>query len=121
VFISGTNSFGNNSIFPFYLLMFTLYRFLYLFLSFGYGVSDISMSVFQMELNDYPHFDLTEDGRLCSMGQHCPGFLRVLYDTLIQVCIVLVQPPAQHREDSQAAADASDGIRGECHHCHMRD
>jgi hypothetical protein len=24
--------------------------------------------VFQMELNDYPHFDLAEDGRLCSMG-----------------------------------------------------
>jgi hypothetical protein len=36
-----------------------------------------------MELNDYPHFDLAEDGRLCSMGQYCPGFLRVLYDTLI--------------------------------------
>jgi hypothetical protein len=24
--------------------------------------------MFQMELNDYPHFFLTEDGRLCSMG-----------------------------------------------------
>jgi hypothetical protein len=35
------------------------------------------MSVFQMELNDFPHFDLTEDRRLCSMGQHCLGFLRV--------------------------------------------
>jgi hypothetical protein len=30
VFNSGTNSFGNNSIFAFYLLLFTLYRFLYL-------------------------------------------------------------------------------------------
>jgi hypothetical protein len=38
-----------------------------------------------MEQNDYPHFDLAEDGRLCSMGQHCPGFLRVLYDTLIRL------------------------------------
>jgi hypothetical protein len=38
-----------------------------------------------MELNDYPHFDLTEDGRLCSMGQHCPGFPRVLYDALIRL------------------------------------
>jgi hypothetical protein len=38
-----------------------------------------------MELNDYPHFDLTEDGRLCSMGQHCLGFSRVLYDTLIHL------------------------------------
>jgi hypothetical protein len=36
-----------------------------------------------MELNDYPHFDLAEDGRLCSTGRHCPGFRRVLYDTLI--------------------------------------
>jgi hypothetical protein len=36
-----------------------------------------------MELNDYPHFDLTEDGKLCSMGQHCLRFLRVLYDALI--------------------------------------
>jgi hypothetical protein len=35
-----------------------------------------------MELNDYPHFYLTEDGRLCSTGQHCPMFPRVLYDTL---------------------------------------
>jgi hypothetical protein len=41
------------------------------------------MSAFQMELNDYPHFYLTKDGKLYSMGQHCPGFPRVLYDTLI--------------------------------------
>jgi hypothetical protein len=41
------------------------------------------MSAFQMELNDYTHFYLTENGRLCSTGQHCPGFTRVLYDTLI--------------------------------------
>jgi hypothetical protein len=43
------------------------------------------MPVFQMELNDYPHFILTEDGRLCSTGQHCPGFPRVLYDALIRL------------------------------------
>jgi hypothetical protein len=43
------------------------------------------MSVFQMELNDYPHFDLAEDGRLCCMGQHCLGFLRVLYNALIRL------------------------------------
>jgi hypothetical protein len=85
VFNSGTNSFGNSSIFAFYLLLFALYRFLYLLLSFGYGVSYIFMSVFQMELNDYPHFDLAEDRRVCSMGQHCPGFLRVLYDALIRL------------------------------------
>jgi hypothetical protein len=38
-----------------------------------------------MELNDYPLFDLTEDGRLCSTGQHCPGFPRVLYDALVRL------------------------------------
>jgi hypothetical protein len=54
-------------------------------LSFSYGVSDIFISAFQMELNDYPHFNLAEDGRLCSMGQHCPGFPRVLYDALIRL------------------------------------
>jgi hypothetical protein len=41
------------------------------------------MSAFQMELNDYTHFDLAEDGRLCSTGQHCLGFPRVLYDALV--------------------------------------
>jgi hypothetical protein len=43
------------------------------------------MSTFQMELNDYAHFSLTEDGRLCSTSPHCPGFLRVLYDALIHL------------------------------------
>jgi hypothetical protein len=43
------------------------------------------MSAFQMELNDYPDFYLTEDGRLCSMAQHCPGFPRLLYDALIRL------------------------------------
>jgi hypothetical protein len=43
------------------------------------------MSVFQMELNDYLHFDLTKDGRLCFMGQHCPGFTSVLNDALIHL------------------------------------
>jgi hypothetical protein len=85
VFNSGTNTFGKSSLFAFYLLSFALYRFRYLLLSFGYGVSDIFMPVFQMELNDYPHFILTEDGRLCSTGQHCPGFPRVLYDALIRL------------------------------------
>jgi hypothetical protein len=43
------------------------------------------MSVFQIELNDYPHFYLAEDGRMCSIGQHCLGFLRVLCDALIRL------------------------------------
>jgi hypothetical protein len=43
------------------------------------------MSKFQTELNDYPNFYLAEDGRLCSTGQHCLGFPRVLYDALISL------------------------------------
>jgi hypothetical protein len=43
------------------------------------------MSAFQMELNDYPHFNLAEDGRLCSTGRHCLGFPRLLHDTLIRL------------------------------------
>jgi hypothetical protein len=38
-----------------------------------------------MELNDKLQFDLTEDGILCSTGQHCPGFPRVLYNALIRL------------------------------------
>jgi hypothetical protein len=38
-----------------------------------------------MELNNYPHFYLADDGRLCFMGQHCPGFPRVLYAALIHL------------------------------------
>jgi hypothetical protein len=54
-------------------------------LSFGYGVSDIFMYAFQMDLNDYRHFDLAEDRTLCSMRQHCRGFPRVLYNALIRL------------------------------------
>jgi hypothetical protein len=86
VFNSGIESFGNSSIFAFYLLLLLLYRFLYLlFRDFCYGISDVLMSVFQMELNDYPHFFLIEDGRLCSMSQHCLGFPRLLYDALLHL------------------------------------
>jgi hypothetical protein len=74
-------------------LHFTLYVLLFAFiqisvstfLSCCFGVSDVLMSVFQMELNDYPYFFLTEDERLCSMGQYCPGFPRVLYETLLHL------------------------------------
>jgi hypothetical protein len=86
VFNSGTNFFGNNSIFAFYLLLFALYRSLYLlFELLIMGLVTFFMSAFQMELNDYPHFDLAKDGTLCSMGQHCPGFPRLLYDALIHL------------------------------------
>jgi hypothetical protein len=69
VFNSGTEFIRNNCVFTFSLLFFALYRFLYL--PFGdvyYGVSDVFMSVFQMDLDDYPQFFLAEDGRLRSTG-----------------------------------------------------
>jgi hypothetical protein len=86
VFNFRRKSFGNSFIFAFYLLLFAFIQIsVFTFLRFFYGVSDIFMSAFQMELNDYPHFYLAEDGRLCSMDQHYPGFLRVLYDALIRL------------------------------------
>jgi hypothetical protein len=36
-------------------------------------------------MNDYPHVIIAEDGRWCSMGQHHPGFPRVLYDALLHL------------------------------------
>jgi hypothetical protein len=86
VFNSRINSFGNSSVFAFYLMMFALYIFLYLlFKLLIMGFVTFFMSAFQMELNDYPHFNLTEDRTLCSMSQHCSGFPRVLYDALIRL------------------------------------
>jgi hypothetical protein len=38
-----------------------------------------------MNMEDYPHFFLAKDGRLCSMGQNCPGFPRLLYNALIHL------------------------------------
>jgi hypothetical protein len=36
-----------------------------------------------MNMNDYPHVTIAEDGRWCSTSQHRPRFPRVLYDTLL--------------------------------------
>jgi hypothetical protein len=49
------------------------------------GLVTLSRLCFQMNMDDYPHFFLTEDGRLCLMGQHCPGFPRVLYDARLHL------------------------------------
>jgi hypothetical protein len=38
-----------------------------------------------MDMSDYPHVTIAEDGRLCSTDQHRPGFPRVLYDTLLHL------------------------------------
>jgi hypothetical protein len=40
---------------------------------------------FQINMADYTHIYLTDDGRVCSTGQHRPGFPRVLYNTLLRV------------------------------------
>jgi hypothetical protein len=40
---------------------------------------------FQMNMDNYPHVTIVEDGSLCSTGQHRPGFPRVLYDALHQL------------------------------------
>jgi hypothetical protein len=45
-----------------------------------------------------------------------------LEDNLVgQVCVVHVQPSAQHRQHRHIVAYASDGIRGECHRHRSRD
>jgi hypothetical protein len=38
-----------------------------------------------MNMDIYPDVTIAEDGSLCSMGQHHPGFPRVLYDALCQL------------------------------------
>jgi hypothetical protein len=38
-----------------------------------------------MNMANYPHVTIAEDGSLCSMGQHRPGFPWVLYDVLRQL------------------------------------
>jgi hypothetical protein len=38
-----------------------------------------------MNMEKYPHITIAEDGSFCSMGQHRPGFPRVLYDALRQL------------------------------------
>jgi hypothetical protein len=43
------------------------------------------MVVFQINMDDYPHCSLGKDGSLHSMGQHRPGFPRVLWDALIHL------------------------------------
>jgi hypothetical protein len=38
-----------------------------------------------MNMDNYPHVTIAEDGSLCSMGQHRPGFSCMLYDTLLHL------------------------------------
>jgi hypothetical protein len=39
-----------------------------------------------MNIDDYPHCSLGEDGYLRTTGRHCPGFLRVLLCALVHLC-----------------------------------
>jgi hypothetical protein len=49
------------------------------------GLVTFSWLCFQMNMENYTHITIAEDGSLCSMGQHHPGFPRVLYDALHQL------------------------------------
>jgi hypothetical protein len=49
------------------------------------GLVTFSWLCFQMNMDNYPHVTITEDGSLCSTGQHHSGFLWVLYDALRQL------------------------------------
>jgi hypothetical protein len=49
------------------------------------GLVIFSWLYFQMDMDDYPHFSITDDGSLVSIGQHCPGFPRVLWEALIRL------------------------------------
>jgi hypothetical protein len=49
------------------------------------GLVTFSWLCFQMNMDNYPHVTIAEDESLCSTGQYCPGFLRVLYDALRQL------------------------------------
>jgi hypothetical protein len=49
------------------------------------GLVTFSGLCFQMNMYNYPQVTIAEDGSLCSMGHHRPGFPRVLYDALRQL------------------------------------
>jgi hypothetical protein len=38
-----------------------------------------------MNMDNYPHITITEDGSLCSTGQHRLGFPHMLYDALLHL------------------------------------
>jgi hypothetical protein len=49
------------------------------------GIVTFLWLCFQMNMGNYPHVTIAEDGSLCSTGQHRPGFSRVLYNALRQL------------------------------------
>jgi hypothetical protein len=52
---------------------------------FTLGLVMFSRLCFQMNMDNYPHVTIAEDGRLCSMGQHLLGFPHMLYDALLHL------------------------------------
>jgi hypothetical protein len=46
------------------------------------GLVTFSWLCFQMNMDNYPHITIAEDGSLYSTYQHRSGFPRVLYDAL---------------------------------------
>jgi hypothetical protein len=49
------------------------------------GLVLLFMTVLSDGHGQLPHVTIAEDGRLCSMGQHRPGFPQVLYDALLHL------------------------------------
>jgi hypothetical protein len=49
------------------------------------GLVTFSCLCFLMNMDNYPHTTIAEDGSPCAMGQHHPGIPRVLYDALRQL------------------------------------
>jgi hypothetical protein len=86
VFGSGTELYLNSHVFAFFLIAIRFYTDSSFYFSevITLWLVMFSWLCFQMNMDDYPHFFLAEDRRLCSMGHHCPGFPRVLYDSLIR-------------------------------------
>jgi hypothetical protein len=86
VFKSRINSLGDRSVFAFYLLLFAFIR-----------ISVFSCRAIDMGLVTFCYVCILDgaerlppllprgDGRLCSTGQHYPGFPRVQYNTLIRL------------------------------------
>jgi hypothetical protein len=71
-------------LFPYYCSLYT--DFCTYFLNvINLGLVMFSWLCFQMNMSDYPHITIAEDGRLCSMGQHHRGFPQVLYDALLHL------------------------------------
>jgi hypothetical protein len=86
VFNSGIESFENNSIFAFSLLLFALYRIMcLLFECDQLVVSNVFMAIFHMNMNDYPMSPSLRMGGGVPRANIAREFPRVLYDVLLHL------------------------------------